>query len=291
MRENLEFGYYLVAFIDVLNQKEAMRKFKKLPTNPEERLELIEAAKRTFGVVDLIRREFDEYKTQYMQKQKPLRPLTGEPLQIFNAMQDCKIQIQQLADTVVVYVAFSRDANEVPLFGVHSVLVACAAVVMCSLSERLALRGGIELGVAAEMNEGEIYGPALYEAYRLEREVAQYPRIVIGNGLVEFLGLTKAVQSSDFLARTNKMLAENCLELFAPDVDGHQILDYLGKGFSEISEWTDDGVLSNIQAFVAEQVAIHKQTQNTKLAFRYALLNDYVLSRLPLWQEGATGGS
>jgi len=54
-RDSVTFGYYLVAFIDVLNQKEALRKFKGLPETEQAMKEFIETAKGTFGVVDGIR--------------------------------------------------------------------------------------------------------------------------------------------------------------------------------------------------------------------------------------------
>ena len=46
---------------------------------------------------------------------------------------------------------------------------------------------GVEVGLGTELDNGEIYGPVLYKAYELERELPEYPRIVVGRELINYL--------------------------------------------------------------------------------------------------------
>jgi hypothetical protein len=55
------------------------------------------------------------------------------------------------------------------------------------MSQGWPIRGGIELGLAMDIDNDDIYGPALARAYTLESKVAQYPRIVIGEELILYL--------------------------------------------------------------------------------------------------------
>src|SRR5947209_11171441 len=91
-------------------------------------------------------------------------------------------------------------------------------------------RGGIDVGVGAEIEPGEIYGSALSRAVELESQVAQYPRIVIGDELMTYLIETTHLPGSDNTTRYIKGMAGKCLDLITADVDGRPILHYLGEG-------------------------------------------------------------
>src|SRR5207249_12066685 len=86
------------------------------------------------------------------------------------------------------------------------------------------------LGLRQRFPAGEIYGTALERAYLLECNVAQYPRIVIGEELWNYLNcvLREFGNRSDGLARAITAIAEKCIGLIAKDTDGQSILDYLG---------------------------------------------------------------
>jgi hypothetical protein len=45
------------------------------------------------------------------------------------------------------------------------------------------VRGGIEIGLGAELDDREIFGSGISEAYRLESKIADWPRILIGKQL------------------------------------------------------------------------------------------------------------
>jgi hypothetical protein len=287
-KDSVTFGNYMVAFVDVLGQKEAMRKFKGLPETEEEMKEFTGAAKGTFGVVDGIRMMFGNWYNAFISEKEPPYPMTQEQRRDYQRLIRCEVKFQRFADTVVIYVPLGGEFSPMPIQGVYAALAACASTFFFSLAGKHPLRVGIEVGLAAEMYEGEIYGPALYEAYRLENEIAQYPRIVLGDELIRYLMDKSRPEGADIVAQGTRETAIRCLGLIAKDVDGYHILDYLGKGFRRvISKNIRRDELAKVQEFLIGQVTRWNQERNTKLSFRYALAIGYFLSRLPLWQEAS----
>ncbi len=283
---NLTLGYYLVAFVDVLGQKEKLLRFKDLPETEKENKEFIETLKETFGTIDGIRSLFETYYASYNTIKDPVLSMTEQQRKTFHELQKCELKFQRFADTIIVYVSLAEKISKVPIHGVYAAMLACASMFFMSLVGRHPLRIGIEVGWGAEMYEGEIYGQALYEAYRLESEVAQYPRIVLGEELIRYLMGRSRVEGSDVAAQITRETAKLCLGLISQDFDGYPILDYLGKGFQKvISNNIQPDELAKAEEFLFEQATRWKQERNTKLSFRYALANAYFLSRLPLWQE------
>jgi len=167
-------------------------------------------------------------------------------------------------------------------------------VQLISLAEKKAFRAGLDVGIATELKNGEVYGPALFKAYKLESEVAQYPRIVLGNELINYL---------ENLSRKNpqfpdqneedievcKIMADSCLKMIVKDLDGYLILDYLGEEFrnrflnfpfrGEMTAFDD--IYSTAFDYVGKEYMKRKDTGDSKLALRYYLLFNYFKARLP----------
>jgi hypothetical protein len=88
---------------------------------------------------------------------------------------------------MVYYASLSGTSKHIPIVAVYALLQSCAGVFLACLSQGFICRGGIEVGIAGEFFQNEIYGPALYQAHRLESVEAQYPRIVVGLELYRFI--------------------------------------------------------------------------------------------------------
>jgi len=78
-------------------------------------------------------------------------------------------------------VAISTAASEQ---GLMNLLFHARAILFRLLKMGFLVRGGIARGLAFH-DQGMIFGPAMLEAYRLEREVAVYPRVVLEPSIVE----------------------------------------------------------------------------------------------------------
>lgn len=186
---------------------------------------------------------------------------------------------------MIYYVSISGTSQHTPIVGVYALMQACAAVFLAGLSQGFICRGGIEVGIAGEFFQNEIYGPALYQAHRLESVEAQYPRIVVGRELCRFItavtndptGETDAFQSS---------IAGVCQRLVCTDADGLVILDYAGgETTRQMESANPSGVLkfkSGIKdalGFVDSEWERFRHEENTKLAARYFSLHNYLSDR------------
>ena len=106
--------------------------------------------------------------------------------------------------------------------------------------------------------------------------MAQYPRIIVGHRVVEFLEEVRSVQSDDPLSRLNRSLAERCLELLLLDVDGHWIVHYLGSAFRFGATYENhQHYFKRALDFVVAEMEKHRKAKNSKLAFRYSQLLAY----------------
>lgn len=168
-----------------------------------------------------------------------------------------------------------------PLIGIYSVLMASGLLSLAWLSESQPFRGGIEIGVGAELYESEIYGFPLVEAYNLESRIAQYPRIVIGDQLVGYLEYHKLEGDKETKEYTQLRItiAEKCLKLLTIDDDGKVIIDYLGEEFQKNNDDFQDLAIKAYN-YIVQQSEQWKKGKNSKLAFRYTLLRNYFNSRM-----------
>ena len=126
-------------------------------------------------------------------------------------------------------------------------------------------------------------------AYRLESEIAQYPRVVIGDEAIRYLQVTAKQNPRNAKETFSRNVCQCCLETVAQDFDGYHIVDYLGPGFRKYgASKLSKADLLPVYEFVKKRAesyrtAQHKSAENTKLAFRYSMLLDYFEKKLPLW--------
>lgn len=172
-----------------------------------------------------------------------------------------------------------------PITGIHALLSGCAGVFLSALSLGLICRGGIEAGIAGEFFKDEIYGPALYNAYRLESEVAQYPRIVVGPSLVEYIENETRRPPEDEASNLIRGMAHRCESWLCVDVDSVTILDYAGAAAREVFPVLKGSIEQAIK-FATDEGKRFRLEGNSKLAGRYALLLNYLNDRSRrVWQN------
>lgn len=151
--------------------------------------------------------------------------------------------------------------------------------VLCflGLAQHRPVRGAIEGAWGSEIREGQLYGAVVSNAYELESEVAQYPRIIVGHRIVELLEKVRSAQNNDLLSRLNQSLAERCLKLLIQDVDGHWIIHYLGPDFRFGATHKNHTLFfEKALNFIVAEMEKHKEAKNSKLAFRYSQLLAYL---------------
>jgi hypothetical protein len=278
--KNVQLGHHLVSFLDVLGQRE---KFKSLyhPKTPEQTAEVTEILKDTVGVVLDLRKKFNDQYKIFESGLTNLKKISSEPVHPkFVGFSDSFITSTPLRN---------KNSEVVPFITIFAILSAAAVVMQTSLASKHPLRGGIDIGLAVEIDEREIYGAAMGNAYLLESEVAEYPRIVIGDELWEYLNVARgnfSLQETPESKLILNIIETRITKLIATDNDGKRIVDYLGPFMREIAG-TDLNAseisIKPLYEFVLAEQAKVNEAKKLKLIPRYEAFRNYVESRLHLW--------
>lgn len=226
----IPFGYYAVAFVDVLSQKDKLREISGLPKNDEQRARFIYLLQETFGVIAEYRRLFGKFFDAPQARAPSEGPArTAGRGREFERLMRTRVKKQLFSDSMIYYVSLTETPDRLSITGVHTLLSACAATFLLGLAQRMVCRIGIDVGIASEYFCGEIYGPALYRAYHLESERAQFPRIVVGDGFCNYVASEMNWPGRSIDEQHKIMWARDCADWIATDADGAQILDYAGE--------------------------------------------------------------
>lgn len=274
----------------MLNQKENLRALSRMPQNPSEDSLFVEAIKQTVGVIDKIRSAFRIFFESYRDGVPPNRPpteLSEEQRQLVDAISIFEApRFQNFSDTMIIHQSVLDRKKKPSPRPIYTFFGACTSVILASLASRVAVRGAIDIGVGSECWEGEIYGPVLASAHHLESEIAQFPRIVLGEELVAYLRSFLEPRNDNLLCDWNRIIAEVCLGMIAVDREGTSYLDYLGKGVRHAYSTSVAGIEADIKNALIFVTAEHErfiEAENEKLALRYGDLRAYWESRSKLW--------
>ena len=299
MKEKSNYCYYLVAFIDILGQKEAFQGINGLPKNDEENKKLINAHSQTVEFVEDLREWFDDFFNAYTEERKSEEKVPKEKQKQFDEMRKSVLKTARFSDCIQAFVSLESHRYHSPCInGIFGILGACGGMMVLSLARKKPFRAGIDVGIGTELSTGEVYGPGFFNAYKLESKIAQYPRIVIGDELINYL-MNLSKKSQQFPGQTKediglcKIMADNCLKMVVKDIDGHNILDYLGDIFLEnfIKNLDHEGKVSTIEAFkmafdfIENEYKERKKNRDSKLAPRYFMLYSYFKCRQMKMQE------
>jgi hypothetical protein len=272
-----KLGHHLVAFLDVLGQRDRLRGLKK-PTNAQEEDEVKEVLRQTAGFVVELRTVFQNQFEAFEAGTPSMQRHTKEPL---------RPSFTGFSDSFVTSVPLREEGHElVPIVTVFSALSAACVVMLTALASKHPLRGGIDAGLATEIGPGEIYGTALERAYLLECRVAKYPRLVIGDELWKYLNaaLTHFESQTTPAAKAITAIVKKTMQMIVTDADGRRVLDYLGPVMVE-NAGPDHGQLMIQPAydFVLAEQKLMLSKGDPELIGRYVLLRRYFESRLGPW--------
>ncbi|MCX6841546.1 MAG: hypothetical protein NTX53_04590 [candidate division WOR-3 bacterium] len=280
---------YAIACLDVLGQNRAFSELPQLLTSPSDLRAHLPVLRQTFVTVRTLR-----------------MTITGIANQMGNADNERSNDASDeyfhfdlgsfsFADTLVAYVELST--SPAARTAVCSLLQACAFAMQMSMGIHSPLRGGIDLGWASPVEPGsqELYGPGLNRAHYLESRIAEYPRIVVGPSVREFVETGTTTESDPTARSVATALAGLCREMLYIDDDGKLALDYIGRYAAEHcshaateSGFTGRDAVSRGYSFLLEREKAFADAGDEKLAARYAKTVNYYRSRLSFW--GLDGG-
>ena len=208
-----------------------------------------------------------------------------------NCMVGAMPSMQAFSDLIAVYGPIEEVSVLESLFTITTMLMSCAGVMLMEYSAGTFFRGGIEIGLGKEFPEGGIYGPVLNAAYRLERDIASYPRVVVGDKLAEYImKICVDEKCKDLRGQIKNRLSRICKDFVTTDVDGWNIIDFLGKGVAEyyhpeMTEQHQERISRSLKR-IDKEIENARNKRDIKLLWRYRMLRDYFDARTEYWGLG-----
>ena len=138
------------------------------------------------------------------------------------------------------------------------------------LAKGIPLRGGLDIGIALENDDGQVYGRALSKAYDLENKVARSIRIVLGQELLDFL--SNAASDSGHPYSED---AKFCLRFTKQDTDSCYILDYLAEPLHQPTDFIN--LTSKAKAFLESQKYRFRNSGDHELESKYEKALNYFI--------------
>jgi len=295
--ELINYTYYVVAIIDVLGQSEKLQSLTAIPQTPQQKEQFTKVIRDTFGAVGALRKGFREFFEGYHDPCRRHDPGSGSlPAGTKEAViEPGKPDLGEVyfSDMFLFYAPVYQQDGQVSVNAIYSMLTASATLMRIALAGKIAIRGGIDIGIAAEFGPGDPYGRALCQANYLERHVAQYPRIVIGPELMQFIEDQAGRAATDDLSKANCIMARTCKLLVQSDFDGIPFVDFLGPAMLAIAGDSKPKYQQAIRAGHSFVVGEHERFKKSallsehdrKLAQRYGVLRAYYEGRMWLWNN------
>jgi hypothetical protein len=226
MQEKKEhIGFYVCSLIDILGQKEKLMKLNDISLD-----ESISIFQQTYGNVNKFR-EYTNDSISFVNQIKSKHNFE-------NSFTSNLIEMKSFSDLITSYVLLGNNEHKLQFQGIYFLLLSNCEVFLKMLANGIALRGGIDLGMAMKNDENELYGSALLNPYIIESKVTKSIRIVIGQTLYNYIQETSSNEYlNDKLLDLNIRYAQLCKKLIKQDTDGEYILDYLSDEFKEMESF------------------------------------------------------
>lgn len=292
--ERVKFVDYILAYFDLMGQSEKLNQLRITPTNEQEIKKFNENANLTYRAVRAIRNGLRESFDNYNRKAiEYINSTIAHPNNIpLLKMVESNYQFHFYSDCFAVTCRYSNEEEKPLIQHVYGQLVSLSFMIITCLRNDTPVRGGIEIGKAFEWTEGDnidIYGPVMLDVDELEKRIAWYPRIVIGENLYKNINLwNKKINEGDSYFLSFKPTIESCKHMIWLDKDGRPTLDYLGPHiYSIVNSISNQIMIQNVKLgweFVSNEYEKLKNNKDSNLAMKYFLLKEYYTSRLAIWK-------
>lgn len=288
-KRGFTLGTYVVCIIDVLGQKARLATWGNLPFDGTLTPDYQQALKKTVGTVLAFQETFERYFAGMQRGNTPTWPgrISEKDQAFLKRLKSCRLKVQQFSDTFVFYSPLANEHGDLSTVQLFQILGACCTAMLVSLAAHVPVRGGIALGPGIEIDEGRFYGPALAEAHHIESEVAQFPRVVVSDHVLQYLRFVRDNASSSTVAAAMERLAGGCRGVLVQDDDRKWIVDYMGatmrEHFGQDSKFA--ACASEAYQFVRAEERRLIREKNNKLVDRYHKLRQYIESRMYLWTD------
>ncbi|HVO32419.1 MAG TPA: hypothetical protein VMU17_00805 [Elusimicrobiota bacterium] len=265
---------YIVGVFDMVGQSNIFQTMTFTPGQPASDTPLAAALRETTGFLQWFRTSFQSSFEQAPFKKNPLAPYDKNLHTIETLLAEAEMKSQAFNDLVAPFALIPETGHHLRALGtIYRMLYSAGALVVMSLAGGRAVRGGLDVESGAEYQPGEIYGRALNEALRLQMRLADYPRVLVGDGLCRELQRIADDPEPSVFGEQAREFAKRCLGMLVADQDGRMMLHYLANDFPLPA--VDQAAWLQAKAFVAQQEAAWSAAGQTQLAERYARLDQY----------------
>jgi len=247
----------------------------------EERLNFVrDVLTKTIRPITRLQRLTNQFMEMFLQRgDSPTRQsLPPELREEWDKLQAQDVRVQYWSDGLVAFACLGNKAAPEQINGAFALLGMGGSLCLMNLGHqfRNPIRAGIEIAWGTELRPGELYGPAIARSYELESEVAQYPRIVVGDRMIEFLNTVANLPPTDNASLYGATIAKKCLQMLVRDIDGQWMIHYLGEAFREaVSRSEHVGMYNDALQFIAAEYSAFRTAGDSKLAIRYFQLLNY----------------
>lgn len=295
----MEWKNYIVGLVDVLKQSRKLDEIGSLwwelqatgTVTKEKSKKLAKLTSETSEQVEYFRELFTDSFNFLKQdvigttRNKKLSPVEQA---LVTQMANDIGSLRFFSDMVVFYKPFGAENELLTRFRIAGMLSACMGILTVEFKSGTFFRGGIEIGAGTELDNGDIYGPVLNEAYKLEKKIAEYPRVVVGKKVSDLI--QTEVQTSAPGEYLNEVLArvnDFCKKMICQDDDGQIIVDYLGERAVELNGSRKSKVrdfMKRTKAKIKDELKTCEKKEDQKWIKRYERLLTYYQSRARLWE-------
>ncbi len=185
--KTIYIGYYFLAFIDIVGQRDKLKQLTALPITDVEKERTEQILLETSEYVKELRDQFD---TIYGAASKPtglLDSLNSEQRKWVEQRKQSRMWRRGFSDSYFIVVPCLNESS----WGSYSLdiwrsLVSICGLFIWALAKEKPFRGAVEVGLGTEISPGEVYGPVNVRVLELEA-AAGYPRVVVGEGFKNHL--------------------------------------------------------------------------------------------------------
>ncbi len=228
-------GFHIVALVDLLGQQVKMAQFQGIPKTSREKKAFSRLMRATFGIVGRFRERVallnralpKAHAVPEMIREK----LTAKQIRLVARSLEPAIGYQFFTDLALLKINLSGQRGYRPLISLYGLLRQLGLLMLTQLAEGVLLRGAVEAGICAELDGTDLYGQAVGRAYALESRVADYPRIVVGDHVVNYVksfAERRLTEDEKAIGEAYMELINTCLR---EEDDGTVTLSYLDPAF------------------------------------------------------------
>ena len=280
------FQYHAVLLYDLLGQSTKLRRITAIPETLEEEKSVTGILSETAGAVLRMRRHMKRYYDKVIVSQIDAHTLPPEARPQFERTRAVELTIRSFSDLTVAHTPLMEAPGaKLPMASVAALISSAASMMLISLVGGTPIRGAIDVGLAIDLEGSEIYGPILDRVYCDESQVAEWPRILVGDGLKEYLIAASHDPGNGLESSSRRDLAHLCTEFNETDIDGRTIVDYLGSGAKRrMGSNVPFALIEKALTFVNNEFLTYKEQKNDKLAARYEKVLEYGEARKEVWR-------